>query len=69
MAIANPTTFVVMIVSKGYKMAKLRSKETATKLNTEAIKEPTWAEWKNLHNAAPINVPNHPLQMKKNLRI
>ena len=41
MAIAKRTTFLVITVFIGNKIAKLRSREIATKLNTEAIRDPT----------------------------
>ena len=68
-AIAKRTTFLVIMVLIGNKIPKLRSKEIATKLNTEAAKEPTWAEWKNLHKAVPINVPNQPFHTYTHLSI
>ena len=40
-AIAKRTTFLVIAVFIGNKIAKLRSREIATKLNTEAIRDPT----------------------------
>ena len=52
MAMAKHTTFLVIIVVIGNKMANLRSREIVTKLNSEAAMDPTWAQWKNLHNTA-----------------
>ena len=58
-AIAKRTTFLVITFFIGNRIAKLRSREIATKLKIEAIRDATWAELKNLHNTVPMKVPNH----------